>query len=161
MSPALYARRVRKSPHPAAKVAGQSASYPACAPGGESKDSPSSLVPRRRWPFTKETKPITVHDHVGIATSHLYAYVFAVGSLTYAHCWTEQPSRAVRVLAAGLPTPCSALLRARGARRACGAARGRPSRRHPLEKTGLDSLRPRRKIDAHVLDSFFQLDRHP
>jgi len=27
-------------------VAGQSASYPACAPGGESKDSPSSLLTR-------------------------------------------------------------------------------------------------------------------
>src|SRR5215217_6468476 len=43
MCRALDGARVRKSPHPAAKVAGLPASYPACAPGGESKDSPSSL----------------------------------------------------------------------------------------------------------------------
>src|SRR5437867_3090603 len=41
-SPALRRDRDRKSPHPAAKVAGLPASQPACAPGGESKDSPSS-----------------------------------------------------------------------------------------------------------------------
>src|SRR6185503_3655531 len=33
--------------HPVAKVAGPTASHPTCAPGGESKGSPSSLVPRR------------------------------------------------------------------------------------------------------------------
>jgi WD40-like Beta Propeller Repeat len=42
-------------------------------------------------------------------------------------------SRAVRVLPAGFPTPSSALLRAGGARRACVASWGCPSRRHPLE----------------------------
>jgi len=35
----------------------------------------------------------------------------------------------------GFPHACSALLRAVGARRACGAAWGGPSRRRPLERT--------------------------
>src|SRR5262252_3361369 len=54
-------------------------------------------------------------------------------------------SRAARVLSAGFPTPSSALLRARGARRACGAARGCPSRRHALEeeaRLAMSSVRP-------------------
>src|SRR4030095_783760 len=44
------------APPPHRKWAGQSASYPACAPGAESTYSPSSLVPRRPSAFAKTTK---------------------------------------------------------------------------------------------------------
>src|SRR6185369_9246751 len=69
MSPALYRRRVRKSPHPAAKVAGQSASYPACAPGGESKDSPSSLYQEGLTAITKNAKSSLIHSNTGYGST--------------------------------------------------------------------------------------------
>ena len=57
-------------------------------------------------------------------------------------------SRAARVLSPGLPTPCSALFRAGGAHRACGAAWGCPSRRHPPESTA--RLTPNRNYEPNV-----------